>query len=335
MQDTVATELKGVERASLLLISLGSRMASEVLQYLPPREVEILCAEISKRRTVDPEEERTVLHAYEKDKEDTSPTGGVDYARSILEQSLGVDRASQIMSDIADKTEARPFDWLKQTTTRKVATSLESERPQVIAMALAHLPIDKAADIISRLPSEVQGDIAYRLHSMQPVDRGTVKVVDDILRSKLVTETQGDVAMVGGMQSLVNILNNADRGTENMILQYLESIEPEIAESVKQQMFVFDDIVRLDNRAIQSIIRELESDVLRMSVKGASPEIRELFYRNMSQRAAESLREDLELMGPVRRKDVEAAQKRLFAVIRHLDETGEISLRARDDDMVE
>jgi len=337
LQETLPAELTGIDRASLLLISLGAKAASQVIQLLPPREIQIICAQIARHKTVDPEIERIVREEFEKSKGEIGLVGGLEYAREILEQSLGTERAAQILGNMYTpaSTESVPFEWLHNMPSRKLAASIENERPQVVAIILANLPIAKSAEVISMLPEELQGDVAYRLAGIQVMDPSAVAIIEQNLRSRLVVETQGEVAKVDGLQSLVAILNSSDRTIEGKILERLSSLDPSLAETVKEQMFVFDDIVKLDNRAIQLIIRELEADVLRLSIKGASEPVREVFYRNMSERAAESLKEEMELMGRVRRSDVEEAQKKLIAVMRRLDEAGEISLRVRDDDMIE
>ena len=332
-QEAAPIQLTGVERASLLLITLGSKTASNVMQHLTPEEATKLASQIAKQKKVDPVLQEQVVQEYIQSR-DADGVGGLGYAQELLEQALGPAKAKEVMSDITAGSGGRPFDWLKGMSASRVATSLLNERPQVISLVLAHLPGDRAAEVISQLPDSVQGKVAYRLTSMQPVAPEMVKAVEEVLRAKISKDATGDLKNVGGLQSLVAILNNADRTTEGKIMKYLEGTESAIAESVKSMMFVFEDTIKLDDRAIQIIIRELEQEDLRLSLKGAMQEIKDLFFRNMSERAAETLREDLEMMGPVRRKDVEAAQRRVVAVIRRLDEAGEISLREEDEEVV-
>jgi flagellar motor switch protein FliG len=260
--------------------------------------------------------------------------GGLDFAKELLEQSLGPDKAKEMMDDIAAGTGQRRFEWLKGSNASQLASCLQGERPQVIALILAHLPANQAADVIAQLPQEMQGAIAYRLTSMRPVAPEIVKAIDEKLKEKLAREGTGVLRSVGGLQSLVTILNNADRSTESKILEYLEQTGSGIAENVRQMMFVFEDIIKLNDRMLQLIIRELDQEDLRLSLKGASEEIKDAFFRNMSERAAEVLRDDLEMMGPVKLRDVEAARRRVVAVIHRLDEAGEISIRPDDEEIV-
>jgi flagellar motor switch protein FliG len=333
-QEASATQISGIEKASLLLISLGSKAAGSVLQHLSSDEVQTLCAQIARQQKVDPLLQTQVLQDFTRSR-DVSCVGGLDYAQELLEQALGPAKAKSLMDQIAIGSGGRPFDWLKGSSTSRLASCLQHERPQVIALVLAHLTAAQAAEALALLPEEIQGAVAHRLTAMQPVAPDVVTYIEDILKSKLVRDgATGDLKSVGGLQSLVMILNNADRPTEGKIMQYLEQAESDIAESVKQMMFVFEDILTLDDRAVQAIICDLEQDDLRLSMKGASDEIKEMFFRNMSERAAEALKEDLEMLGPVKRRDVEAAQRRVVAVVRKLDETGEISLRPDSEEVI-
>lgn len=331
MPESVA-ELTGVEKASLLLIALGSDTASRVLQHLAPDEVQRLCAQIAKQEKVDQGLQEQVLVEFARGQDVASIMGGMGYAQELLEQSVGPIKAKELLEEIAVGSGGRPFDWLVGSKTPRLANCLQNERPQVIALVLAHLPADQAADVMSQLPEDVQGRVAYRLTAMQPVPREIVRAVEEAVRVKLAKEGTGDLREVGGLQALVTILNNADRPTESKILEYLEQTEASIAESVREMLFVFEDIVNLDDRALQVVIREVEQEDMRLSLKGASDEMKEVFFKNMSERAAEAMKEDLEMMGPVKVRDVEAARRRMLAVIRRLEEAGEITLRQDEEE---
>lgn len=333
-QESPAGQLSGIEKASLFLITLGSKTASSVLQHLQPDEVQRLCTQIAKQKQVDPLLQQQVIHDFAQYQSATQTSGGMEYAQEILEQALGATKAKELLGEIAAGSAARPFDWLKPSGTVGLANTLLNERPQIIALVLAHLSADKAASVMSILPSELQGKVAHRLTSMQPVAPGIVDIIDGILRSKLSKEDTGNLKSVGGLQSLVTILNNSDRKTEGKILEYLEQTEASVAENVRQMMFVFEDIINLDDRTVQIIIRELEQDDIRLGLKGASEEIKALFFKNMSERAVEGLKEEFEMMGAVKRKDVEAAQRHIVATIRRLDESGEINLRPEEEEDV-
>lgn len=333
MNHILATQkMSGLEKASLLLIALGSKAASGVLQHLSPAEVHTLCSQIAAQNKVDNFNLEHVLHEFTSQHNSTRSAGGLDYARELLQQVLGTAKAEEILGDISEGNITKPFEWLKTSDIPRLANILLHERPQVIALVLAYLGIDQASILLSTLPQELQGNVAYRLTSMKPVDIDIVRTIDEIIREKLSRNNSGDLKAVGGLQSLVTILNNADRSTENMIITYLEQTESSIADSVKQMLFVFEDVANLDNKAIQAIIRELEQEDLRLSLKGTSPEIREVFFRNMSERAVEAMREDLEMMGSVKKRDVEAAQRRVVSVIRRLEEEGEINIRQDEEE---
>lgn len=325
-------KLTGLEKASLLLIALGSETASGVLKHLSSAEVNLLCSQIAAQNHVDTKELEIVLKEFSSQRKIAHTVGGYEYAKELLEQALGADKAEEILGEISHGHIGKPFEWVKSPDIPRLANILQHERPQIIALVLAHLNVEQASALLSALPQDLQGNIAYRLTSMKPVDIDIVHTIDSVLRERIARSSSGDMKAVGGLQSLVTILNNADRSTENKIISYLEQTESDIADSVKQMLFVFEDIVNLDDKAIQSVIRELDQEDLRLSLKGASEEIREVFFRNMSERAVQALREDLEMMGSVRRRDVEAAQRRVVSVIRSLEEAGEISTRPDEEE---
>ncbi len=333
MADSPAIHLSGIEKAALLLIALGTKAASPIMQQLDPQEVQKLCTRIAMHKNVDPKLQQAVLREVAQFQE-AQNTGGMGFAQELLEQSLGSTKAKEMLADIAKGTGARPFDWITANNVSRLAHCLKNERPQVITLALAHLTSDQAASTLALLPEDLQGKIAFRMTSMQPVALEVVQAIEEIIKQRMSTDGGGDRRAVGGLQSLVSILNNADRSTENKILEFLQQAESSIAENVRELMFVFEDIITLDDRSLQVVIRELEQDDLRLALKGATDEIKEAFFRNMSERAADALKEDLDMMGPVKRRDVEAAQRRVVSVIRRLEESGDISLRTEEEDVI-
>lgn len=332
-QETPNVRLSGLEKASLLLVTLGTKTATGILQELPPEDVQRIAAQIARQGDVDPETRDQVIKEFDEQRKSIS-VGGIEYAKELLEEVLGASKAQEIIDEINAGSAGRPFDWLKSAGVAKLASYLENERPQVIALVLAHLTPGQAAEALTLLPEAVQGEVAYKLTSMQPVVPDVIRSIEETLRSKILREGSGDMKSVGGVHSLVSILNNSDRPTENKIIEFLAEAEAQLADSVRQMMFVFEDIAKLDERAIQLIIREAEQEDLRLSMKGAPSEIRDIIFKNMSERAAETLKEDLENMGPAKRRDVEAAQRRVVAVVRKLDESGEISLRADEEEYI-
>jgi len=318
-----------------MLITLGAKTASNVLRHLSPDEVQRLAAQIAVSKEVGPDVQEQVVEEFALYRRSGPTAGGLEYAKEILEQSLGHSKAQEVLDDIvAGSGGGRPFDWIKTSHVLQLGGAIRNERPQVAALILAHLSPSQSADVMSQLPEETQGKVAHKLTSMRPVAPEIVRAVDEALRDRFSKERKGSMRSVGGLQSLVTILNNADKSTESKILEYLQKTEAETAESVRGLMFVFEDIVKLDDRAMQVIIREVDQEDLRLGLKGASEEIKQTFFRNMSERAVEVLKEDLEMMGAVKLRDVEAARRRVISVVHRLDEVGEISLHPDEEEVV-
>jgi flagellar motor switch protein FliG len=329
-----SAQLSGIEKASLMLVTLGAKSASNVLRHLSPDEVQRLAAQVAVSKEVGRDVQEQVMEEFALYRRSGPTAGGLEYAKEILEQSLGHSKAQEVLDDIATGTGGRPFDWIKTSHVLQLGGAMRNERPQVAALILAHLSPSQSADVMSQLPEETQGKVAHKLTSMRPVAPEIVRAIDEALRERFSKERKGSMRSVGGLQSLVTILNNADKSTESKILEYLQKTEAETAESVRGLMFVFEDIVKLDDRAMQVIIREVDQEDLRLGLKGASEEIKQTFFRNMSERAVEVLKEDLEMMGAVKLRDVESARRRVIGVVHRLDEVGEISLRPDEEEVV-
>ena len=325
--------LSGVAKASVLLISLGEKASSDVLQHLTPDEVERLTAEIVRRKKVPPEIRQKVIEECRKALADGSIVGGEEYARRILVHVFGENKAKELLNRLLNGG-MNTVRALRTVPPRHLAQALKFERPQVIALVLAHLLPDQAAQVLSVLPEHIQGEVALRLTTMLPTDPEIVQSVEEVLLQQLSSSENAALTEVGGNESIVEILNNVGRTTEKKILAYLAQVDEQVANQIKEKMFTFDDIVSLDDRSIQIILRDVPQDDLRLALKGVPENVKEVFFRNMSQRAAETLKEDLEATGPVRLRDVEAAQNRIVSIARQLDEAGEISLRSSGDDMI-
>ncbi|MCR4400642.1 MAG: flagellar motor switch protein FliG [Syntrophomonadaceae bacterium] len=318
--------LSGKQKAASLLISLGPEKSSRVFKYLNESEIEQLTLEIANVRKVTGERVDDVLREFYGMALASQyiAQGGIDYAREVLEKALGADKAVQIISRISASLQVRPFDFIRKTEPAQLLNFISSEHPQTIALILAYLEPDKASAILSALPPERQSEVAKRIALMDTTSPEAVKEVERVLERKLSTVAPQEVTSAGGVRSLVDILNRVDRATEKTILETLEVQDPELAEEIRRLMFVFEDVVTIDDRSIQRILREVESHDLALALKGASEEVAAKLFNNMSKRAAETLREDIEFMGPVRLRDVEEAQQRIVNVIRRLEEAGEI-----------
>ncbi|GMB08462.1 flagellar motor switch protein FliG [Thermolongibacillus altinsuensis] len=330
-------ELTGKEKAAILLISLGPDVSASVYKHLSEEEIEKLTLEISKVRQVDAEEKEKVLEEFHQIAlaQDYISQGGIVYAKEVLEKALGPEKAMHIINRLTSALQVRPFDFARKADPAQILNFIQNEHPQTIALVLSYLEPAQAGQILSALPQEMQADIARRIALMDRTSPEIINEVEQILERKLSTTFVQDYTQTGGIEAVVEVLNGVDRSTERTILDALEIQDPELAEEIKKRMFVFEDIVTLDNRAIQRVIREVDNEDLLLALKVSSDEVKEIVFRNMSTRMAETFKEEMEFMGPVRLRDVEEAQSRIVAVIRRLEEAGEIVIaRGGGDDII-
>ncbi|SER06328.1 flagellar motor switch protein FliG [Gracilibacillus ureilyticus] len=329
--------LTGRQKAAILLISLGPDVSAQVYKHLTPEEIEKLTLEISSVKKVDSGQKDAILEEFQEIAmaQDYIAQGGIGYAKTILEKALGSEKASDILGRLTSSLQVKPFDFARKAEPSQIINFIQNEHPQTIALVLSYLDSEQAAQILSELPQELQADIAKRIAVMDSTSPEIIAEVEQILERKLSTTVTQDYTQTGGIQAVVEVLNGVDRSTERTILDALEIDDPELAEEIRKRMFVFEDIVTLDNRAIQRVIREVENDDLRLSLKVASDEVKEIIFNNMSTRMAETFKEEMEFMGPVRLRDVEEAQSRIVSVVRRLEEIGEIVIaRGGGDDII-
>ncbi|WP_067931408.1 flagellar motor switch protein FliG [Alicyclobacillus kakegawensis] len=330
-------ELTGKQKAAILLISLGPEVAARVYQQLSEEEIEQLTYEISNLQQVDTDLEERVLQEFHDIAvaKEYILTGGIEYAREVLERALGREEAERVFHKLTSALQVRPFHQVRRADPQQLATFLQDEHPQTMALVLSYLDPDQAALVISSLPHDQQADVARRIALMNSTSPDVVAEVEQVLENKLAMMTNVDAQMTGGVDSVVKILNNVDRGTEKSILETLAMQDPELVDNIKQRMFTFDDIVYLDARSIQRVIRDVDPRDLQLALKVAGEQVREVIFNNMSKRMAESFQEEMEYMGPVRLRDVEDAQQRIVGLIRRLEEAGEIIVaRAGGDDII-
>ncbi|MCL2767225.1 MAG: flagellar motor switch protein FliG [Synergistaceae bacterium] len=320
------SNLLGREKVAVLMVTLGNEIASEIYKLLDDTSIEIVTLEIANLRKVPPElkldvmkEAQEILMARE-----FMARGGVEYARDILERALGPERAQNLLSRVTASLQVRPFDFMRHTDPQQVLGFIQGEHPQTIALIMSYLDPAQAALIISGLPAVMQAEVAKRIAKMDRITPEILREVERVLERKLSTVMGQDFTLAGGVDAVVAIINSADRTTERNIMEYLEENDPELAEEIKKRLFVFEDILRLDDRSLQRVLREVELKELGLALKGATEDLREKFFRNMSKRAAEMLKEDMDFMGPVRVKDVEESQQKIVNVVRSLEEAGEI-----------
>lgn len=328
-------KLTGVQKAALLFITLGPEASSEILKKLPETEIQKITYEIANISSVTSEQRYSILEEFlEMNKaKDYLVEGGIDYAKELLSKALGPQRANEILSKVTEAAQInRPFAIARKADAQQLLNVINYEHPQTIALILCYLQDDKAAQIISELPEELQSDVAFRIATMSNTSPVVIKEIEKVLDEKLSTIVRTETTTLGGIETLVGILNQVDRNTEKNITERLEIEDSELADLIKSSMFVFEDIITLDDVAIQRILREIESKELAMALKGASDEVAETIYRNQSKRAAASLKEDIQYLGPVRLTDVEKAQQKIVSIIRRLDEAQEIIISRGGED---
>ncbi|WP_066366979.1 flagellar motor switch protein FliG [Neobacillus fumarioli] len=319
-------KLNGRQKAAILLISMGKEASSKVFKYLPEDEIDQLTLAIANIHKVDVEEKEAVLKEFHNMciAQDYLAIGGIQYAQDVLESALGKDRAKEIIQRLTTQLQVKPFDFARRIDAMQIYHFLQNEHPQTIALVLAHLEPQQASMILSSLPSELQSDVARRIAQLEQASPEVIKEVEMILEKKLATTIRQDFTVVGGIDSIVGILNGVDRSTEKSILEHLEMTDRDLVEEIKKRMFVFEDIINLDRRAIQRVIQEVSNQDLLLALKAASPEVKKVIMENMSKRMFETFEEDMQYLGPVRVKDVEEAQGRIVSVIRRLEDIGEI-----------
>lgn len=329
--------LTGKQKAAILLISLGPDVSASVYKHLTEEEIERLTLEISGVRKVDSRDKEEILEEFHNIAlaQDYISLGGIGYAKQVLEKALGTDQATAIINRLTSSLQVRPFDFARKADPGQILNFIQNEHPQTIALILSYLDPTQAGQILSELPQEVQADIARRIALMDSTSPEIINEVEQILERKLSATVTQDYTQTGGVEAVVDVLNGVDRSTERTILDALEIQDPELAEEIKKRMFVFEDIVTLDGRAIQRVVRESDNEDLKLSLKVASDEVKEIVFRNMSKRMVETFQEEMEFMGPVRLRDVEEAQSRIVSVIRKLEETGDIVIaRGGGDDII-
>jgi flagellar motor switch protein FliG len=331
------TMLSGRQKAAILLITLGPEVSANVFKHLREEEIEQLTLEIANVRKVDNAEKDAIMAEFHQIAvaQEFLTQGGINYAKEILEKALGVNKAMDIINRLTATLQVRPFDFARKADAGQILNFIQNENAQTIALVLSYLHSEQAAIILSSLPQEKQADVAKRIALMDSTSPEVISQVERVLEQKLSATATQDYTSAGGIEAIVQILNGVDRGTERTILDSLEIQDPELAEEIKKRMFVFEDIVNVDNRSIQRIIRDIENSDLQLALKVASEEVREAIFRNMSKRMADSFKEEMEFMGPVRLRDVEEAQTRIVATIRRLEEAGEIIIaRGGGDDII-
>ncbi len=333
----VPSDISGIQKAAILLITLGPERSANIFKHLKEDEIESLTLEIANTRSVSPATKDQVLDEFYEIclAQQYIAEGGIQYAKELLEKALGPDKAREVIGKLTASLQVRPFEFVRKTDASQLLNFIQDEHPQTIALILAYLSPSQASTIISSLAPDKQADVAKRIAQMDRTSPDVIKEVEKVLERKLASLMNQDYTIVGGVDSIVEILNTVDRGTEKHIMETLEIEEPELADEIRRKMFVFEDILSLDDRSIQRVLREVDNNELAIALKGANDEVQTVIFNNMSKRLASMIKENMEYMGPVRLKDVEEAQQRIVNIIRKLEDSSEIIIsRGGGDEII-
>ncbi len=331
------SDISGVQKAAILLIALGPERSAQVFKHLKDDEIEQLTLEIANTKSVPSDLKDEVLDEFYEVclAQQYIAEGGIAYAKELLDKALGEDRARDVIGKLTASLQVRPFEFVRKADPGQLLNFIQDEHPQTIALILAYLPSAQAAAVVGALAPEKQADVARRIATMDRTSPDMIKEVEKVLEKKLASLVNQDYTIVGGVDSIVSILNTVDRSTEKHIMENLEVEDPELADEIRRKMFVFEDILLLDNRSIQTVLREVDNNELAIALKNANEDVQKIIFDNLSSRLATMIKEDMEFMGPVRLKDVEDAQQKIVNIIRKLEDAGEIVIsRGGGDEIV-
>lgn len=321
-------KLSGAERAAILMMSLGEIPAADILRHMGPKEVQKIGTAMASLERVTRGDIDHVLGEFLSLVEDQTSLGigADDYVRSVLRSALGDEKAEGLIDRILLGRNSKGLEALKWLDPRAIAEMIRNEHPQIVAIVLSHLDPDQSAETLSYLPDRMQSDIILRIATLDGVQPAALQELDEILERQLSGKSTAKSSMIGGVQTAANIMNFIDSSKETVVMEGVMQVDEDLGERIQELMFVFASLVDVDDRGIQTLLREISTESLVLALKGAEDELRDKIFRNMSKRAAEMLREDLETKGPVRVSDVEGAQKEILSVARRLADNGEIVL---------
>ncbi|TCK97888.1 flagellar motor switch protein FliG [Natranaerovirga hydrolytica] len=328
---------KGVQKAAILLIALGPEKSSEIFKHLKEEEIEQLTLEIANTRSVSPKAKEEIMQEFYEIclAQQYIAEGGISYAKELLEKALGDDKAKDVIGRLTASLQVRPFEFVRKTDASQLLNFIQDEHSQTIALILSYLSPAQSAMILAALSPEKQADVAKRIAQMDRTSPDVIKDVENVLERKLSSLVTQDYTVVGGVDNIVEILNSVDRSTEKHIMETLEIEDTELAEEIRKKMFVFEDILSLDDRSIQRVLREVDNNDLAVALKGSGEEVQNVIFKNLSSRLATMIKEDMEYMGPVRLKDVEESQQKIVNIIRKLEDAAEIVIsRGGGDEII-
>ncbi len=331
------SDLGGLQKTAVLLIALGPEKSASIFKHLKEDEIEQLTLEIANTRSISPAVKEEVINDFYEVclAQQYIAEGGIGYAKDLLEKAVGSEKAAQIIGKLTASLQVRPFEFVRKTDATQLTSFIQDEHPQTIALILSYLSPAQSATVISSLGPDKQTDVARRIAQMDRTSPDVIKEVEDVLEHRLDALVNQDYTSVGGVDAIVEILNTVDRGTERHILETLEIEDPELADEIRKKMFVFEDIISLDDRSIQRVLREVDNNELSVAMKGSTEEVQNVIFNNLSKRLSAMIKEEMDFMGPVRMKDVEESQQKIVSIIRKLEDSGEIIIaRGGGDEIV-
>lgn len=329
--------LSGLQKAAILLIALGPEKSATIFKHLKEDEIEELTLEIANTRSISPKIKESVIDEFYEVclAQQYIAEGGIGYAKELLEKALGTEKAMDVIGKLTASLQVKPFEFIRKTDASQLLNFIQDEHPQTIALIMSYLSPAQSSMILSALSQDRQADVTRRIAMMDRTSPDVIKEVEKVLESKLSSLVNQDYTIIGGVDAVVEILNTVDRGTEKHIMETLEIEEPELADEIRKKMFVFEDVLLLDDRAIQRVLRDVDNNDLALALKGSNEQVQNAIFNNLSKRLAVMIKEDMEFMGPVRMKDVEEAQQKIVNIIRKLEDGGEIVIsRGGGDEII-
>ncbi|SFP96624.1 flagellar motor switch protein FliG [Desemzia incerta] len=331
------TTTDGLKKAAILMITLGSEASSKIMKMLPDNIIQKISYEIANIDYVKPEERDTIVNEFIEMQQarEYIIDGGIDYAKSLLNKALGPQRAKEVIDMLNQiQLRERPFDIARKADLQQLTNLLLGEQPQTVALILCYMQPEKAAAVLAEFPIEQQSEIAERIGTISHTSPTIITKIEKVIENKFSNYVENKTEAVGGVQTLVEILNSVGRGTEKNIMQVLEERQPDLADEVKANLFTFEDIITLERSDVQKVLRDVNKDDLLLALKGVGEDIKDFVYSNLSNRQVETMKEDMQFLGPARLSQVEEAQQKVVATIRKLDEQGEIYLRRGESDVI-
>ncbi|MDE6710501.1 MAG: flagellar motor switch protein FliG [Oscillospiraceae bacterium] len=336
MAEVEEVELTSLQKAAIVVTSIGAENASEVYKRLSEDDVEKLTFEVSSMPYIEIDKVDAVLNEFYELclTQKVITEGGLDYARSVLEKAYGPEMAQKLMDRVSKSMQSKSFEFIRKSDYKNLLAIIQNEHPQTIALVLSYVNSEQASKVLQELPKEKRAEVVERIAKMESASPDTVKAIEATLERKFAAVVSMDITEVGGVNYVADVLNKVDRGTEKFIFDELSAKDPALVDEIKKKMFVFEDILSLDSMSIQRFIRDVEAKDLAVAIKGSNAEVAATLYANMPQRMQESIQQEIEYLHNVRMRDVDEAQQRIVGIIRHLEEEGELVIGKSGEDEI-